>query len=100
MDNGKVVYERSGREEYMFGEYESFCVMPSKEDIYAARRRIVQNLCNEVKRLARECPEEFFVEKEVTGLSFMTPAVYTVGAKLIAPTVRNKYERRNESGKC
>lgn len=80
---------------YMFGEYVSICGEATIKVIKKARKTLVKNMCREIKRLAKDYPEEFFIEKDCRQFP-VGVAVYTVGAKLVVPNMPRQLKRKNE----
>lgn len=72
-----------------FGNYVAFDKVPTKEEIDEAREKIVERLCDEIRCLSKEYPEEFFIVKDVSQFP-IDKIVMTIGAKLDAPTIQNK----------
>ena len=68
---------------YMFGEFIAFLDEPTTKDITKARKTLVKKMCRVIKKLAKDYPEEFFIEKDCR--QFPGGTVYTVGAKLSVP---------------
>ena len=75
---------------YMFGDYVALHNEHSKEEIKEAREKVVEDLCNAIRRIADECPEDFFIEKDIEGL-------HTIGAKLVVPYMPS--EPKKEKGR-
>ena len=65
---------------YMFGQCIFFLDFPTEK----ARKKLVKSMCGEIKRLAKEYPENFFIQKDCRGF-IMDPVVYSVGTKLSVP---------------
>ena len=74
---------------YCFGTFEAFGFKPTAEQLEMSKEKIVNYLCDEIRRLSKEYPEEFFITKETSHFPIDT-SVLTIGAKLIAPTISNK----------
>lgn len=78
-------------EGYVFGNYEATDRIPSTEEIEKAKERVVEKLCEEIRKLSKEYPEEFFIIHDAADFPFpIGNTVMTIGAKLIAPTIKNK----------
>lgn len=76
-------------EDYYFGTYQAFAFEPTTEQLETAKGVIVEELCNEIRRLSQEHPEEFFITKD-TRNSPIDNSVLTIGAKLIVPNMKIK----------
>lgn len=72
--------------DYCFGNYQAFNIQPTTEQIELAKEKIVNDLCDEVRRLSKEHPEQFFIIKDTSNFP-IDNSVLTIGAKLIAPTI-------------
>lgn len=74
---------------YMFGDYVALS-SETETEIEAVRKTIVDDLCDEIRRIARKYPEDFFIEKDIEGL-------HTIGAKLVVPYMPS--EPKKEKGR-
>ena len=74
---------------YEFGTWEAFVFDPTTEQIEMAKEKIVNWLCDEIRRVSKEYPNEFFIVKDTRHFPLDT-SVLTIGAKLIAPTLSIK----------
>lgn len=74
---------------YCFGTFEAFCFKATTEQLEMAKEKIVNFLCDEIRRLSKEYPEEFFIIKDTSDFP-IDNSVLTIGAKLIAPTISNQ----------
>ena len=73
----------------IIGDFCGFPFIPPEEEIEKAKDAIVKSLCNEIVRLSKEYPEEFFITKDMSEFP-VDNYVLTIGAKLILPTISNK----------
>lgn len=79
-------------EGYCFGVYRLFTSEDTKEKIETAKAEMVEELCDEIRRLSKEYPEEFFITKNIRK-SPIDEFDLSIGAKLIIPTITNyKYK--------
>ena len=72
-----------------FGIFQAFAYKPPAELLEAAKEKMVEQLCDEIRRLSKEYPEEFFITKDTSDFPFDN-SVLTIGAKVIAPTISQK----------
>lgn len=72
---------------YIFGDY---VAMDSETEIETkmVRKTVVDDLCDEIRRIARDYPEDFFLEKDIDG-------IHTIGAKLIVPYMSSEPKKEN-----
>ncbi|MBQ3021931.1 MAG: hypothetical protein IJD91_01210 [Clostridia bacterium] len=83
---------------YTFSSQVAFVYEPTIEKIEKAKQTVVEDLCNEIRNLANEYPEYFFVINKPIKVLFNKIA-YTVGAKLIAPTIDERKIIKNRNYK-
>ena len=71
------IYKRKAmeRQDYQFGDY---VVVEGDITVEQAREKLVDAMCNELRRIAKEEPEQLFIEKKTFGF-------HTVGYKLMIP---------------
>ena len=69
---------------YMFGQCIFFLDFPTDKAIKKARKKLVKSMCGTIKRLAKEYPEKFFIQKDCRDF-IISPMVYSVGTKLSVP---------------
>lgn len=73
----------------LFGICFAFPSEPSPEELELAKEYLVGELCNTVRKLAKEYPEEFFIIKDTRDFPIHN-SVKTIAAKLDAPTISEK----------
>ena len=72
---------------YIFGTFVGLHKEGS-EEIKLAREKVVDGLCCAIRRIARDYPEDFFIEKDIDGL-------HTIGAKLIVAYMSSEPKKEN-----
>ena len=48
----------------LFGDYVELNKNHTEEELMSAREKVIEMVCNEIRRLARETPERVFIEKD------------------------------------
>ena len=61
----------------LFGDYVELNKNHTEEELMVARETLVDLVCNEIRRLAKEAPEKVFIEKDC-----IIPDVKTVACKV------------------
>ena len=69
--------------QFCFGCYVELDEPPIEEELRVSKQIVVELLCDEIKRLAKEEPDQFFMLYRNCPEGKMT-----LGAKLVAPTVK------------
>ena len=73
----------------MTGSFEPFYRKPSHEEMEKAKEKVLNDICDGIRTLANENPEEFFIIKEIKDFP-VTNAIMSVGAKVFVPSATNK----------
>lgn len=50
----------------LFGDYVELNKNHTEEELMSAREKVIESVCNEIRRLAKETPEKVFIEKDST----------------------------------
>ena len=53
-----------GKNSTMFGDYVELNKNHTEEELMIAREKVIESVCNEIRRLAKETPEKVFIEKD------------------------------------
>lgn len=48
----------------LFGDYVELNKNHTEEELMNAREKVIESVCNEIRRLAKEAPEKVFIEKD------------------------------------
>jgi hypothetical protein len=54
-----------------------------------AKEKILEDICNELRRISKKYPEEFFIIKDTRDFPIDNTAM-TIGAKVLIPSATNK----------
>ena len=73
----------------MIGSYRGFYCEPSKEELEESKKILVEELCEDIRRIAKEYPEEFFIINDTRDFPIGITGK-TIGVKIDVPTVSHK----------
>ena len=79
---------------HTFGTVRWFAEIPTDEAVKTVKEELVEEMCNEIRRLAAKYPDEFFIVTESLSRPYMT-----IGAKITLPTLtrRSVYNDKEQS---
>ena len=52
------------KDNILFGDYVELNKNHTEEELLSAREEVIEKVCNEIRRLAKEAPEKVFIEKD------------------------------------